>query len=186
MIRSLAKKSHATILWGDAMGVRSDHTAGRSYSPRGKTPIIPTSGKRFGTNLFSAISNTGKLHFMVFDKDFDSSMFIRFLKRLCKQIKNRIFLIVDNHRAHRSKKVTKWVDSMKGKIELFFLPAYSPELNPDEMLNQDVKANAVGRRRPKSKDSMKYNLRAFLGRRKSDPDSVKRYFHADQVRYAVA
>lgn len=185
-IRAYAKASRATLLWGDAMGVRSDHVAGRSYSPRGVTPVIPSTGKRFGTNMFSAISNTGKLHFMLFDREFNADIFIRFLRRLHKQLRRRVILIVDNHRVHRSKKVNDWLKTMEGKIELCFLPAYSPDLNPDEMLNQDVKTNAVGKQRPRTLGAMKLKLRAYLGRRKAEPEMVKRYFQAKHVRYAAA
>jgi transposase len=185
-IRREAKALRATLLWGDAMGVRSDHVSGRSYSLRGVTPVIASPGKRFGTNMFSAISNSGKLHFMLFDGEFDAGVFIRFLRRLCRQLRRRIILIVDNHRVHHSKKVRAWLKSMRGKIELRFLPAYSPDLNPDEMLNQDVKANAVGRNRPRSPGVMKLRLRNYLGRRSSDPEAVRRYFQAEHVRYAAA
>jgi len=185
-IRREAKAMRASLLWGDAMGIRSDHVSGRSYSLRGVTPVIASPGKRFGTNMLSAISNGGKLHFMLFDGEFDAKVFIRFLRRLCRQLRRRIILVVDNHRVHHSKQVRAWLKSMRGQIELRFLPSYSPELNPDEMLNQDVKANAVGRNRPRTPGAMKLRIRSYLDRRKADPEAVRRYFQAELVKYAAA
>jgi hypothetical protein len=123
---------------------------------------------------------------MLFDSEFNAGIFIRFLRRLHKQLRRRVILIVDNHRVHRSKRVNDWLKTMEGKIELCFLPAYSPDLNPDEMLNQDVKTNAVGKQRPRMLGAMKLKLRAYLGRRKAEPEMVKRYFQAKHVRYAAA
>ena len=104
-------------------------------------------GKRFGCNMISSISNRGTLRFMVFTDRFDSDVMLTFLKRLLKQMERKVFLIVDGHPVHRGRVVKNFVAEKKDQIQLFYLPAYSPELNPDEMLNQDVKTNAV-RRKP--------------------------------------
>jgi transposase len=146
-IRKQAKREKAEICWGDEMGIRSDHAVGRSYSRRGHTPIIPGAGKRFGCNMISSITNRGRLNFMVFNKKFQSDVFSNFLRRLVRQSTRKVFLIVDSHPVHHSKKVKKWLEKNDKHIRLFYLPGYSPELNPDELLNQDVKSNAVGRRR---------------------------------------
>lgn len=153
-IKARAKLAGAEIYWGDEMGVRSDHAAGRSFSKRGKTPVVPGTGKRFGCNMISGITNRGRLYFMVFKSRFVSSVFVRFVRRLCKQIPRQIVLIVESHPVHRSAAVRKVVERLRGKVQLFFLPGYSPELNPDEYLNQDVKANAVGRKRPTTQHEM--------------------------------
>ena len=184
-IRKAAKREKALIYWGDGMGVRSDHQAGRSYAPKGKTPVIPGTGQRFGCNVFSAITNRGHLDFMVYKKGFTALVFVRFLRRLIKQAKRKIFIIVDRHPVHRSKKVSEWLENHKSQIRLFFLPGYSPDLNPDEMVNQDVKTNAVGRKRAHNREQLMRHVRGYLDRRRRQPNMVMRYFHEKSVLYAA-
>jgi len=184
-IRHQAKQEKATIYWGDEMGLRSDANVGRSYSPRGKTPVIPGTGQRFGCNMISAITNHGQLNFMVFKGSFNSQIFLSYLKRLTKQAKQKVFLIIDRHPVHRSGTVKTWLDNNSEKISVFFLPGYSPELNPDEMLNQDVKSNAIGRRRPHNQNEMIKDIRNFLFRRQKQPQVVKNYFKEQFVKYAA-
>jgi len=150
-IRSKAKQQGAEIHRGDEMSLRSDHQTGRSWSRKGRTPVIGGTGKRFTSHMISTITNRGTLRFMVFHERFTAKLFIRFLTRLIQSSRQKIFLIVDNHPVHKAAKVRRWLEGHQDEIELFFLPAYSPELNPDEYLNNDVKTNAVGRqngRRP--------------------------------------
>jgi len=184
-IRKLAKREKAEIYWGDEMGLRSDHAVGRSYGRRGRTPVIPGTGRRFGCNMISAITNRGRLNFMVFDKRFRVEVFLDFLKRLVKQADKKVFLVVDGHPVHRSRKILKWIEEHKERIRLFFLPSYSPELNPDEVLNQDVKSNAVGRRRARTKDELMSNVRGYLRSRQKRPRLVRNYFKEEHVRYAM-
>lgn len=132
-----AKRERAEILWADETGLRCDHAAGRSYGLRGQTPVVPGSGRRFSASAISAISNRGRLHFRVFCGRFDADLFLDFLRRLCRQLGRKLYLIVDGHPVHRSRKVKDWVARHQDRIALFFLPPYSPELNPDELLNQD-------------------------------------------------
>jgi len=184
-IRSRAKHEKAEIHWGDEMGVRSDHQAGRSYGVKGHTPVIPGTGQRFRCNVLSTITNRGTLSFMVFRERFTSAVFIAFLRRLVQQRQRKIFLIVDRHPVHKSAKVKKWVEANRTRICMFYLPEYSPELNPDEFLNNDVKSNAVGRRRPISLPDMEADLRGYLRSTQKQPAIVQRYFHAPSVRYAA-
>jgi transposase len=181
-----AKKERALIYWGDEMGVRSDHAAGRCYGRRGNTPVIPGTGQRFSCNMISAITNRGQLSFMVCKKRFRADVFLEFLKRLVRQNQRFIFLIVDKHPVHRAKEVKKWLIRNPQKIQLFFLPGYSPELNPDELLNQDVKSNAVGRRSARDQNELVTNVRSYLYSRQRKPEKVKKYFHGKHVRYAAA
>jgi len=148
-IRRRAKAEKARIHWADAMGVRSDHQAGRSCAPKGKTPTTSGTGKRFAANVLSAITNRGHLAFMVFKARFTTTVFLRFLRRLVRQSGRKVFLIVDGHPVHKSAETRRWLAHNAKRIEMFYLPGYSPELNPNEMLNQDVKSNAVGKRRPR-------------------------------------
>ena len=185
-IRGRAKREKARIYWGDEMGVRSDHQAGRSWAPKGRTPAIPGTGQRFGANMLSAITNRGHLDFMVFKGRFNMSVFLRFLRRLVRQAKRKVFLVVDGHPVHRGRAVHRWLARHADRIEMFFLPGYSPDLNPDEMLNQDVKSNAVGKRRPRNQPQMMRTVRNYLERRRRNPQLVRRYFHEESVRYAAA
>jgi transposase len=186
-IRQRARCEKARIYWGDAMGMRSDQQAGRSYSPKGVTPTTSGSGQRFSMNMLSAITNRGHLAFMIFKSRFTAPVFLKFLRRLLKECPQRkVFLIVDRHPVHRSKKVSSWLKIHSNRIEMFYLPGYSPDLNPDEMLNQDVKSNAVGKRRPHNRPQMMRTVRSYLAKRRRSPDLVKRYFHEKSVRYAAA
>ncbi len=106
------------------------------------------------------------------------------LKRMLRQIKRKIFLIVDGHPVHRSVKLKNWLERNTNRIRVFFLPAYSPELNPDEILNQDVKSNAVGRKRAYSRDQLIKNVRSYLRNRQRKPYIVKNYFKEKHVQYA--
>lgn len=184
-IRAKAKSEKAVIYWGDEMGLRSDHVTGRSYGLRGKTPVIHGTGQRFGCNMISAINNRGGLIFMVFKKRFNDALLLDFLRRMMRQIKGKVFLIVDRHPVHRSIKVKRWLHNNSHRISLFFLPSYSPELNPDEMLNQDIKSNAVGRQRARNQSELVAMVRKHLRRRQRRPDVVKRYFEEQHVQYAA-
>lgn len=184
-IRRRAKAEGAVIYWCDEMGLRSDHVTGRSYGIRGRTPVIPGTGNRFGCNMISAVTNRGHLCFMVFIETFQVKIFLNFLKRLVKQNKGKVFLILDGHPVHRSRKARVWLEDNRNRIEFFRLPSYSPELNPDELLNQDVKSNAHGRYRPRNQTEMIGNIRSYLRSTQHHPDIVQNYFHERHVSYAA-
>lgn len=184
-IRQQAKRESAEIRWGDEMGLRSDHQAGRSYGRRGQTPVIPGTGQRFGCSMISAITNRGRLAFMVFRQRFTARVFLLFLRRLIRQAGRKVFLIVDRHPVHKAGRVSRWLANHQAEIRLFWLPAYSPELNPDELLNQDVKTNAVGRQRPADAQELVGNVRCYLWSAQRSPVSVQRYFQESHVRYAA-
>jgi len=184
-IRQRAQREKAPIYWGDEAGLRSDHTVGRSYGRRGQTPMIPGTGQRFGCNMISAITNRGQLNFTVFKCRFNSEVFISFLQRLSPQVGRKFFLIVDGHPSHRSKKVQRFLAKNTDKLELFYLPGYSPELNPDELVNQDIKSNALGRRRPHTQQEMITDVRSYLRSRQQQPALVKSYFKERDVCYAA-
>lgn len=185
-----AKREKGLIHWGDEMGLRSDHQAGTSYGIKGETPVVPGTGKRFGCNMISAITNRGELSFMVFKQRFTAAVFIVFLLRLLKLARSagrgKVFLIVDGHPVHHSARVQRWAEAHAGDLRLFFLPGYSPELNPDELLNQDVKSNAVGRRRPADQPEMVANVRGYLRGTQRRPSIVRSYFQEKHVCYAAA
>ncbi|MHB8411386.1 MAG: IS630 family transposase, partial [Candidatus Acidiferrales bacterium] len=140
-IRELARQFKAQIHWLDEMGLRSDHQAGRSWGRRGETPVVMGTGQRFRCNMISAITNRGRLAFMIFRQRFTARVFLNFLRRLLRltrKTRRKVFLIVDGHPVHKSRPVNRWLAEHSEQIRVFCLPSYSPELNPDELLNQDV------------------------------------------------
>lgn len=135
--------------------------------------------------MISTVTNRGDLRFMIFTKRFTSPVFIQFLERLIKDSEQPIFLIADSHRVHKSKAAERWITTHRKQIRLYFLPTYSPELNPDELLNNDVKSNAVGRNRPADLPEMLNTVRGYLWSRQRTPMVVKKYFQKETVRYAA-
>jgi transposase len=146
-IKRQAKAENAEIHCGDQMGLRSDQQTGTSYGRRGQTPVIPGTGQRFRCNVLSTITNRGELSFMVFKDNFNGAVFIKFVTRLLRLRQREVLLILDRHPGHRSAEVQRWLARRAARLEVFFLPGYSPDLNPGELLNQDVKSNGLGRQR---------------------------------------
>jgi len=183
-IQRLARKEKATIYWGDEMGLRSDHNVGRAYGLKGKTPVVKRTGNRFSCNMISTITNLGKLSFMVFHENFTEIVFLKFLKKLICQSHRKIFLIVDNHRSHKSKKVNSWLTDNVKHIKLFYLPSYCPELNPDEFLNQDVKAH-LGKQCLQTKTEMTKTLNSHLKMRQKQPHIIQNFVKGCHSRYVA-
>jgi transposase len=183
-IQKLAKKEMATIHWGDEMGLRSDHNVGRTYGLIGKTPVVRRSGNRFSCNMISVITNLGKLSFMIFHENFTSEVFLKFLNRLIQQAPRKVFIIVDRHKSHKSKQVQQWLTKNEKAIRVFYLPNYCPELNPDEFLNQDVKAH-LGKKRVKNKAEMIKNLNSHLRMRQKQPKIIQNFIRGCHAKYAA-
>ena len=133
----------------------------------------------------SSITGRGRLSFMVFKKHFTSKVFIEFMRRLVRSVGRKVYLIVDGHPVHKSAETARWLKRHGEQIRMILLPAYSPDLNPDEFLNNDVKANAVGRRRACSREDMVADVRGYLRSTQKQPEIVKSYFRAPSVRYAM-
>lgn len=180
-----ARREKAAIYWGDEMGLRSDHVTGTSYAPLGHTPVIRATGQRVGCNMISAITNKGALAFMVFQGQFKAPVFVEFMKRLLKQLDGRIYLIVDGHPVHKSGEARRFVDQHKPRLRLIRMPGYCPELNPDELLNQDVKTNGLGKSRPTNRTELMATGRSHLYRRQKQPQVIRNLFREKHVRYAA-
>lgn len=185
-IRALAKRERATLFFGDEAGVRSDFHAGTTWARRGETPVVPATGRRFGLNLVSAISPRGALRFMTVEGRMDADKFIEFLRRLLHNTSGRVFLIVDRHPAHRAKKVRDFVESTAGKLRLFFLPSYSPELNPDELVWNHLKNHRVGKQIVQSRDHLREVVVGHLRALSRMPDRIRSFFQHPSLRYAAA
>jgi transposase len=181
-----AKREGALVWWGDETGIRSRHQSGTSFSPRGKTPVTRATGKYFGCNLVSAITNRGELAFMLYDGYFNVEVFQNFLDRLLRQnAGRRVFLILDNLPVHHAKALQPWLDERAALLTLFFLPSYSPELNPTELLNHYLKANAIGRKRARTKTELVANVTNHLEGRAKTPEVVAAFFREKHVSYAA-
>ena len=182
-IRRKAKKEKAEIYFGDEAGMRSDHHAGKSFSKKGQTPIVKKTGKRFSVNMISAVSARGGKRFMLYHGKFNSDRYILFLKQLIKKSTHKIYLIMDNYSVHKTNKVKAWIERRKDKLEVYYLPTYSPELNPDELLNQDVKTNVVGKLRASNAHELKKNVKSHL--KKISKQKIISFFKHQQTKYAA-
>jgi len=186
-IQKQAAKEKGKIWWADETGLRSTHQTGTTWGEKGKTPLVKISGGRFSCNAITAITNQGNMSFSVFGGRFTTEVFQDFLERLVKQqAGQKVFLIVDRHSVHKSGRIEQWLSARSEVIEMFFLPAYSPELNPDELVNQDVKRNLFRKGRAKTKPELMGKLRGFLRSKQRRPEKVKNYFQGKHVSYAIA
>lgn len=184
-IHARAKAENAEIYWGDETGLRSDSQHVRGYAPKGKTPVLRLNAKRESINLISAITNQGKVRFRIFDGTMNADILIDFMQRLIKDAKRKVFLILDNLRVHHAKVVKAWLAEHKDEIEVFYLPSYSPELNPDEYMNCDLKAGVHGSTPARSKAELKAKAIAHLRKLQKLPGRVMKYFQAEPIRYAA-
>lgn len=184
-IKAEAKRLKAKVFFGDESGVRSDFHSGTTWAEKGETPVIQVTGQRFSLNMISAISPRGEMRFMVVEGGVNNEVFIKFLKRLVSDVKEKIFLIVDGHPTHRSKQVKACVESLKGKLRLIFLPPYSPELNPDELVWNDLKNNVIGRSIIQDKKDLKRKVIGGLRSIQKSPEKVRSFFQEKHTRYAA-
>jgi transposase len=185
-ILAMKKKENAEINWCDEAGLSTTDHGGRGFSPIGKTPIRKHAfGKRARINAISSITNKGKLRFMLYEKKFTSGVFIKFLNRLIKRSKKKIFLILDNYRVHKSKAVKDWLLENKSNIKIFFLPKYSPNLNPAEYLNCDFKNGVLQKPTARNKLGLKTAAHRQLTIIQRQPYRVKSYFRNKNISYAM-
>lgn len=184
-IKKRAKVEKANIYWGDETGLSSEDNRGRGYSPKGKTPIRYGTGARFSTSMISAIANQGQCRFMVYKGGMKTETFLTFLRRLVKDVKKKVFLIVDNLKVHHAIKVQEWLEEHKKEIELFFLPPYTPEHNPDEYLNQDVKVSLSNKQAPRNQEELTDNLRNYMRSLQRRTCKVMKFFNHSLVKYAA-
>jgi len=185
-IAKRAKQEGAQVLWCDQTGVSSADQRGRGYAPQGCTPIAGTQAARFSVSMISAVTNRGKLRFMVYRRGLKIATFIKFLNRLLRSIGSKVFLIVDNLQVHRARKVRDWVEQRNERIELFFLPPYCPELNPDEYLNNTVKSQLRKNAAPRSQDQLQNTLRSCMKSNQRRPHLIRSLFDHPRVQYAAA
>jgi len=184
-IRKLASECNAEIFFGDESSVRSDYHSGTTWAPIGKTPVVKTTGNRHRVNLISAISPRGTLQFMATEGSVTSMVFIEFLKRLIHKATRPVFLVVDNHSVHRSTEVREFVKSTEGKLRLFYLPPYSPELNPDEHVWNYLKNHKIGRQTTKSGFDLSKRVEGIMRSLQKLPEKVSSFFRHPWTKYIL-
>lgn len=184
-IQVRARAENAEIHWGDETGLRSDDVRGRGYAPKGQTPVIRINHRRESLSLISAITHRGKVRWMIFDGALNAHLLIEFLKRLIREAQRKVFLILDNLRVHHATLVRAWLAEHLDQIEVFYLPSYSPELNPDECLNADLKHVVTSKAPARSKKQLKNVTLRHLRRLSKSPARVQNYFGHPSVRYAA-
>lgn len=180
-----AKKENAQIQWGDETGLCNDSYHGRSYAPRGQTPTIRLHPRCERVNLISTVTNQGKVRFMVYKGKMNSATMIKFMERLIKDSSQKVFLILDNLKVHHSYIVKDWLEENKLQIEVFFLPSYSPELNPDEYLNCDLKAGVHSGTPARTKEQLTKKAISHLRKLQKMPSRVVKYFKHPKIAYAA-
>jgi transposase len=184
-IQTQAKREDAEIYWGDETGLRNDCQHERGYALKGKTPVIRLNAKRESINMVSAITNQGKVRFRIFEGGMNANILIDFMRRLVKDAERKVILILDNLRVHHAKLVKAWLAKYAQKIEVFYLPAYSPELNPDEYLNCDLKAGLHSGKPARSKKQLRHKTSTHMRMLQRKPSRVRKYFHHEKIRYAA-
>src|SRR5215210_5230584 len=184
-IAARAKAEGGAIFWGDETGLRSDDVRGRGYAPPGRTPEVRVNHKRAGLGLISAVTNKGELRWMVLDSAVKAPSLLRFLARLVRDADRKVFLILDRLPVHRSAKVRAWLAGREAEIEVFHLPGYSPELNPDEGLNGDLKQAVTGKEPARSKAQLKRAAIGHMRKLTKLPDRVRSFFGHKTFRYAA-
>jgi transposase len=186
LIKAMAKNEGADIYFGDAAHIRSDHHGGRTWGAKGETPIVRATGARLGMSLISAITSRGHMRFMIIEKGtVNADVFIEFLKRLIKGADRKIFLIVDRGSTHRAKKVGSFVETLAGKLRLFFLPPYAPDKNPDELVWKHLKADTVGRMATTDKEDFQKKVRRSMRNLQNDKRKIVSFFRKPSLKYAA-
>lgn len=183
-IEQLAQQEGAEIQWGDQAGLRTDDQRGRGYAPVGETPIVKVSSQRGRINYMASITAQGRVQFKLYDRRFTSEVLIEFMERLIIKATGKVFLILDNHPVHQAERVQVWIDEHVKQLEVFFLPRYSPELNPAEYLNSDVKQEVHSRPPTLSLEALKEQALSKLQSLQQIPQRVISYFKHDDIAYA--
>jgi len=185
-IKKEAAKCGASIMWADESSILSAETKARGYSPIGIAPVLRSPANRsIRCSMISAVGNKGDMQFMIFEGAMNVDIFKDFIVRLTKESSTQIFLVVDNLRVHHAKCLESWLKEHEKEVRLFYLPSYSPELNPDEYLNRDLKATMAEQARPANKKALRLRVESHLEARRNDRDAVKRLFQKPEVLYAA-
>lgn len=184
-IAARARAEGAEIHWGDESGLRSDDVRGRGFAPKGRTPVVRVNNKRHGLCVISTVTNKGQMRWRIFDGALNAGILIDFLRRLIKGADRKLFLILDNLRVHHAKPVKAWLAEHREAIEVFYLPSYSSELNPDEMANADIKQAVTKLAPARTKLQLVKATAKHLRSVQRQPERIRSYFQHGTVRYAA-
>ena len=184
-IAQQVKEEEGEIHWCDETGVRNDESSLRGYALKGKTPIMRLNANRKSISMISAVTNQGKVRFMVYKDAMNADVFIKFMGRLIKDAGRKVFLILDNLRTHHSNPVKEWLQGHREKIQVFYLPSYSPELNPDEYLNCDMKAAVHSGIPARNDKELKKKVVSHMRKLQQLPERIKKYFKHPKIKYAA-
>ena len=182
-LRARAKRVGAKIFFLDEAGVRSDQVLGRTWGLRGKTPEVATSGRRQSVSAISAVNARGAFWYEIYTERLNASRFLELLKHFMRGRKGPVLMVLDGHPAHIAKAVAQYVQSLKGRLELHFLPGYAPELNPDEFVWNHLKGQGVSKKPLRRDESLRSRVQTDLAAIKSRPALVRSFFHAPSVAY---
>jgi transposase len=185
-IEKRALEEGGEIHWGDETGVRSTCQHSRGYARPQDTPELVVPGSRFSVNMISTITNQGQVRWMIYTGKMNAVLFLVFLTRLIAGANKKVFLIVDNLSVHEANAVAEWLAERKDKLEVFYLPKYAPERNPDEYLNCDIKGNLNTDGLPKDREELKGKLHRFMQKLSKLPGRVASYFKHKFIQYAAA
>jgi transposase len=185
-IEARARRERAEIHWGDEVGVAADQPPARGYAPRGDPATLEVPDRHVRANQISTITNGGEVRFMTYTRTMTAALFLVFLGRLLRSTPGKVFLIVDRLRAHMTPAVQQWVAAHRERIEVFYLPRYAPELNPDEYLNNDLKGQVNETGLPHDKGEVRSRIQGFMRRLLHLPEHVMNYFCHPSVQYAAA
>lgn len=180
-----AKAENAEIYWGDETGISNSENFERGFAEKGKTPVLPMETRREHVNRISAITNQGHTRFMVYEQTMNQQLLLDFLRRLAAESNRKVFLILDNLRVHHGKIVAAWLERHKDAIEVFFLPPYAPESNPDEYLNHALKRDVHSGELPRSKKDIKHKIHSFMRSLQHTKDRVRAFFHHPNLSYCL-
>jgi transposase len=184
-IQALAKQEKAEIHWGDETGIQNNAYNAKGFAPKGKTPVVRINATKSRVNMISSITNRGKVRFMLYKENMTSQVLIRFMSRLVKGADRKVFLILDNLRVHHSKLVKVWLKEHEEEIAVFYLPSYSPELNPDEYLNGDLKHCIRSGLPARTEKALTKKTRSFMRKLQNRPKHVSNYFRHPKIAYAA-
>lgn len=184
-ITERAKAEQAEIFFGDETNIQNTCNYMRGYAPKGQTPVVRTEAQKFKINMLSAVSKRGKLRFVLYKDNMDSNKLIDFMRRLVHDSEKKVFLILDNLRVHHSKKVMAWLEKHKDEIEVFYLPPYAPEYNPDELVNSDLKRSVGNKASAQSKEELEHNVRSHLKTLQLAPTKIASFFQSPYTCYAA-
>jgi len=184
-IAARAKQEKAEIHWGDETGIQSDAYNAKGFAPKGKAPVVRLNAKKNSISMISAITNNGKVRFMLYRETMTGPLLIKFMSRLVKDTERKVFLIFDNLRVHHGKKVTEWLEAHREYIEVFYLPPYAPEYNPDEYLNSNLKQKIRSGLPARSQNDLEKKTRSFMKTLQKRSYHVENYFKHPAVTYAA-